>query len=126
MESSTQLGRQALVGHIESYWSHIIKGATINLTRTAVANCKKFKNSIQQVNTKYFSTDASGIQSDAMLAGKLRYKGQAHKKVAKWLFKINEDLELFGEDVNKFPTCEMARKVIPQTLKPHVRLNYIG
>ena len=91
-----------------------------------MANCKKFKNSIQQVNTKYFSTDASGIQSDAMLAGKLRYEGQDHKKVAKWLFKINEDLELFGEDVNKFPTCEMVRKVIPQTLKPHVWLKYIG
>ena len=48
-----------------------------------------------------------------MLLGELRYKGRDHEKVARRLFKINNDIELFSKDTQKFPICKMARKIIP-------------
>ena len=44
---------------------------------------------------------------------------------AKLLFEINNDIELFSKEVEGFPIQEMARKIIPQTLKPQARLKYV-
>lgn len=74
---------------------------------------QRFKKLIQQFNAKYFGKDTGDIQRDAMLVGELHYEGQDHEKVTKQLFQINEDLKLFGEDVDIFPIRKMARKVIP-------------
>ena len=84
----------------------------------AEAHCKKFMKLIQRVNTKYFGQDTVDMQQDAMLACELQYEGQDHEKVAEWLFEINEDIEFFGEEVDKFPIYKMVRNIIPQTLKP--------
>lgn len=48
-----------------------------------------------------------------MLTGKLCYKGQDQKKVAEQLFKINNKINLFGKNAEKFPSFKMAMKIIP-------------
>jgi hypothetical protein len=80
---------------------------------------------IQKVNAKYLGRDAADIQRDAMMMGELRYEGQDHEKAIERLFEINDDIELFSEEAEGFPIREMARKIIPQTLKPQARLKYV-
>ena len=96
---------------------------------TATANTAmqqaRFKKLIQKVNVKYLGRDVADVQKDSMLMGKLRYKGQDHEKVTERLFKINNDIELFGEDIKQFPMHEMARKIVPKNSKPQARLKYI-
>ena len=57
--------------------------------------------------------------------GELHNKGQDHEKVIKRLFEINNDIKLFSEEAEGFPIHEMARKIIPQMMKPQARLKYI-
>ena len=59
-----------------------------------------------------------------MMMGELRYEGQDHEKAIEWIFEINDDTELFSEEAEGFPIREMARKIIPQMLKPQARLKY--
>ena len=121
-----QLWGRALGGCIKHYWSEIIEGATIAQTRTAASHLSKFKKSIQKVNVKYLRRDNANIQCDTMLMGKLLYKGQDPKKAIERLFEINNGTELFSEEAEGFPICKMARKIIPQTLKPLARLKYFN
>ena len=97
--------------------------------RTATVNAafhlSKFKKLIQKVNAKYLGRDAADIQHNAMLMGKLHYEGQYHEKAVEQLFEINYDIELFSEEAEEFSISEMARKVVPQTLKPQARLKYV-
>ena len=44
--------------------------------------------------------------------------------VVERLFEINEDLELLGDKVGKFLIHEMARRVIPNTLKTAASLRF--
>jgi hypothetical protein len=55
----------------------------------------------------------------------LHYEGQDHETAAKWLFEIDNDIELFIEEAEGFLICKMVRKIIPQMLKPQARLKYI-
>ncbi len=64
---------------------------------------------IKWVNTKYFGWDTGNMQWDATS-----------------FFEINENIEFFGEEVDKFPICEMARKSTPQILKQQACLKYIN
>ena len=57
--------------------------------------------------------------------GELTYEGHDHFSVAERLFRINDQLEYLGTDVEKFSEKEMARKVVPKTLHPAARLEYI-
>jgi hypothetical protein len=41
------------------------------------------------------------------------------------LFEINQDLELFGKDVEKFLIGEMAKLIIPENLKYQAKLKYV-
>ena len=54
---------------------------------------------------------------EAMETGEMGYEGHDHEKVTERLFQINEDLELFFQDANKFLIRDMAGKVIPRHLK---------
>ena len=120
-----QLRGQALGGRIERYWSKIVEGATITQTRTVASHLSKFKKLIQKANTKYLGRGAADIQHDAMLMGELRYEGEDHKKAIEPLFEINNDIELFSEEVEGFAICEMVRKIIPQMPKLQARLIYV-
>ena len=56
--------------------------------------------------------------------GELRYEGHDHTGAVKCLFEINDDLELFGEDANKFSERDMARRIIPKNLKTAASLKF--
>jgi hypothetical protein len=60
-----------------------------------------------------------------MTMSELQYEGQMHKKVAERLFEINNNRKLFDKETKKFSMHEMARKIIPQNLKPQARFTYI-
>ena len=47
----------------------------------------------------------------------LKYEGHDHTSVKEGLFEINDNLQLFGEEVGKFLVCEMTWRIIPKTLK---------
>ena len=73
---------------------------------------------------RYLGDDAYDDQKDTMEKGELKYKGHNHEQLAERLFQINDDLELFHEDADKFSMRDMARKIIPQNLKMAARLKY--
>jgi hypothetical protein len=52
----------------------------------------------------------------------MNYEGHDHFSVAERLFRINDQLEYLGIDVEKFLEKVMAKKVIAKTLHPVVRL----
>jgi hypothetical protein len=58
--------------------------------------------------------------------GLLRYDGVDHERAVKRLFRINNDIKLLNEDAMPIPIIDMARKVVPRTLKPLARLKYIN
>ena len=90
------------------------------------SHLSKFKKLIQKVNAKYLGRDATDIQRDAMMMGELHYDGQDHKKAVDQLFEINNNIELFSKEAEGFLIHQMARKIIPQTLKPQARLKYVN
>jgi predicted nucleotidyltransferase len=76
-------------------------------------------------NWQYFGRKAAEDQRDAMDNGELTYEGHNHFSVAEILFRINDQLEYLGTDVEKFSEKVMAKKVIAKTLHPVERLKYI-
>ena len=90
------------------YWANIVEGIHTHNSDDSNAQRKRFKNLIQKVNSKYLGKDPIEEQHNAMEYGDLTYDCHNHTSVVERLFKINEDLELFGEEVGKFTVQEMA------------------
>ena len=103
-----QIGGRALKGRCETYWNDIVEGIRNHNVGEPDAQRKKFKKLIQKVNSKYLGKDAIEDQRDAMEFGELKYEGHDHVSIVERLFEINDDLELFGEEVGKFSIREMA------------------
>lgn len=120
-----QIGGRALEGRCAEYWQDIVEGATSHSTGSANAQRGKFIKLMQRFNEKCLSKHALDIQKDAMETGEMRYEGHDHEKVAERLFQINDDLELFSQDADKFSIRDMARKIIPRNLKTSARLKYL-
>ena len=57
--------------------------------------------------------------------GKLTYEGHDHFMAIERLLKINKDMVVLGPNVESFSVREMARKIVPKTLKDNARLEYI-
>ena len=112
-----QIGGRALKGRSAKYWTDIVEGACTHNSDDSSVQRKKFKKLIQKVNSKYLGKDAIEEQRDAMEYGNLTYDGHDHTSVVERLFEINENLKLLSEEVGKFTIQEMARRVIPNTLK---------
>jgi hypothetical protein len=119
-----QIGGRALEGRCEKYWSDIVESARNHNAGDALIQRKKFKKLIQKVNSKYLGKEAIDDQRDAMEFGELKYEGHDHTGAVERLFEINDDLELFGEDADKFSDREMARRVIPKNLKTAASLKF--
>jgi transcriptional regulator NrdR family protein len=92
---------------------------------TAEALEAHFKKLVQEFGKQYFGRKAAEDQKGAMENGELTYEGHDHFSVAERLFRINDQLEYLGPDVEKFSEKEMAKKVIAKTLHPNARLEYI-
>jgi hypothetical protein len=97
-----QIGGRALQGRCAKYWKDIVEAVRSHNSGDSEIQRKKFKKLIQKVNSKYLGRDAIEEQRDAMEFGDLKYDGHDHMSVVERLFEINEDLELFGEEVGKF------------------------
>ena len=66
----------------------------------------RFKKLIKKVNMSYIGMDAADIQKIAMLVDELCYKGQDYEEVTEQIFEVNINIELFGNDDEKFPMHE--------------------
>lgn len=120
-----QLGGRCFEGRIEEHWSDLVGGIRNHATGDSAAQRAKFKKQIQKVNAKYLTERAVDHQKDAMENGELKYEGHDHLRVVERLFQINEDLDLFSENAEKYSMREMARKIIPKNLKANARLKYL-
>ena len=79
----------------------------------------------QKIDVKYFGKKAVDHQQDAMESSKLWYEGHDYGKVVELLFKINDNLELFGDDADKFTMHEIGQRIIPRNLKSAATQKYI-
>ena len=123
----TQIGGQAFSGQAAEAWFDKVENARAiragSTTEEAIE--AHFKRLIQDFEKQYFGRKAAEEQKDAMENGELTYKGHDHFSVAERLFRIKEQLENLGTNVEKFSDKEMARKVVPKTLHPAARLEYV-
>jgi hypothetical protein len=123
----TQIGGRAFSGRPAEAWFDKVENARAIRagTTTEEAIEAHFKRLIQDFGKQYFGRKAAEEQKDAMENGELTYEGHDHFSVAERLFQINEQLEYLGTNVEKFSNKEMARKVVPKTLQPAARLEYV-
>ena len=121
-----QIGGRATDGRCNEIWEERIESIRNHATGNAQAQLDKFTKAIQKLNKDYFGASAEVIQKDAMDNGLLRYDGVDHERAVERLFQINDDIKLWNEDATPIPIIDMARNVVPRTLKPSTRLKYIN
>ena len=116
----TQIGGRALSGRAAEAWFDQVENARAPRAGVTTAEALEahFKKLVQEFGKQYFGRKAAEDQKDAMENGELTYEGHDHFSVAERLFRINDQLEYLGTDVEKFSEKEMARKVIAKTLHP--------
>ena len=119
-----RLGGRALKGRCADVWAEVVEGVRNHGASEEAAQRNKFRKLIQRVNMRYIGDDDYDDQKDAMEKGELKYEGHDHEQLAECLFQINDDLELFCEDADKFSMRDMARKIIRRNLKTAASLKY--
>jgi hypothetical protein len=119
--------RRSLAGTVKDQWKGVvdsIREGTHANGNTAAQRAKMLK-CFQELNELYLADDALKNQKKAMRDGELTYQDHDHKKMARRMFQINDDLVYFKTNATKFTMEEMAEEVIPNSLKPTARLEYI-
>jgi hypothetical protein len=113
--------RRSLAGTVKDQWKGVvdsIREGTHANGNTAAQRAKMLK-CFQELNELYLADDALKNQKKAMRDGELTYQDHDHKKMARRMFRINDDLIYFKTNAAKFTMEEMAEEVIPNSLKPN-------
>ena len=111
---------RALSGKCEKEWLKL-EADTTNWT----ANGKnKHKVLVQKLCQKVFKKSGYKSQKDVMREG-LTYKGHDHAAAIEQLFELNDLLPLLAEGATEFDEEEFHRNIIPATLKPTIRVEFI-
>ena len=111
---------RALTGKCKKEWDKLVN----DLNNWNAGGANKHKLLVQKFSQKVFKKKGYETQKDAMREG-LSYQGHDHREAIEQLYELNKLLPFLCEDASSFDEEDFCRNVIPATLRPMARVDYI-